>query len=144
MVINGQGRVSLAFTVGRGKTDGTLRREEAEYYAFLELKRAGIPAPCSMEIEAYENAGGWLIFCTVRKQECTYLRFDREDDFLDAVGAVGLADVTARGWRAPSGYIVRLQGPRAEVQILTARLREYGSAFEAPPAYEIHLDEQFV
>jgi len=136
-------RVGLAFTVERRKTGDSLMREDAEEYALQELRKAGIKAQ-GVIIEAFESQTGWLVFCTVdrEKEISLYIRFDSKDDFLDAVSVHGTDGVQLRGWEVKDYFTARVTGPKARVAEYITRMSEYGSPFEAPAVYAIHLEEQ--
>lgn len=134
-------RMGLAFTVQRSGTGNAFLQEDAEEYALQELEKAGISASRVM-IEAFENQGGWLVFCTVdlEKEITLYINFETPDDFLDAVSALGTEGIGLRGWET-GGYTVRVSGPRGRVASYITRLSEYGVPFEAPAGYALHLEE---
>jgi len=136
-------RVGLAFTVARAGEGKALRREDAEEYALRELKKAGV-SPANVQIEAFENQTGWLVFCTVEREAETgiYIFFENKDDFLDGVRAHGTGGLRFRGWEKNGGYTVRVSGPRGRVAGYAARMSEYGRPFEAPAGYARHLEEQ--
>ncbi len=143
MVICGADRVSVAFTLERSETGDTLCQEDAEYYALRELEREGLTAPGDVEIEAFENKTGWLIFCNVYpgKHVELYIHFESRDDFLDAIGSYGTCGVELRGWD-DGGYTVLVSGLRERVAAFVSCVSEYGLPFEAPSDYALHLDEQ--
>lgn len=141
MVICGADRVSVAFTLERSETGDTLCQEDAEYYALRELEREGLTVPGDVEIEAFENKTGWLIFCNVYREKQIYIHFENSDTFLDAVGAKGTDGVTLRGWEN-NGYTVLVSGAREDVAAFVSRVSEYGVPFEAPPDHALHLEEQ--
>jgi hypothetical protein len=136
-------RVGLAFTVERGRSESILLREDAEEYAMRELAKAGVEASGVM-IEAFECQAGWLIFCTAEFQRewTVYIRFDTADDFLDAVSVHGTDGIGLRGWRSNSGYIAEVTGMRDRAAAYITRMSEYGSPFDAPAGYAVHLEEQ--
>ena len=134
-------RDSVAFTVGRLETGGALRREDAEKYALKAFAEAGVAPPGAFEIEAFESEGGWLVFASPQRPHEIYIRFDTSDDFLDALRAHGLGGVYAQGWDT-GVFTVRLYGERGKVSVCAARLCEYGTPFEAPEGFALHLAEQ--
>lgn len=143
MVFLRQNRVGIAFTIDRDEAGESLRQEDAEILALRELAKAGIPEPNGVTIEAYENPSGWLVFCTVDPEAEIYIHFEHEDDFLDGINAHGTNGVKLRGWKT-GGYTVRVTGSRGRVSSFAARLSEYGHAFEAPPGYATHLEDQSI
>lgn len=143
MVFCAEDKVSIAFTLERREAGDTLCQEDAEYYALRELERQGLDVPGDVEIEAYENQSGWLIFCNVFREKpvALYIRFENRDDFLDAVGAYGAHGVDIQGWDA-YGYTVLVTGSRERVAAFVSGVSEYGIPFEAPAGHILHLGEQ--
>jgi len=135
-----QDRYGLAFTVEKKDSGDVFCREDAAAYARVELEKAGI-FPKEVTIEAYESQQGWLVFCTTKNASDVYIRFEKADDFLDAILAHGTGGSALRGWGEKEGYTVRVSGTRESVAGYISLLGEYGHPFEAPEGYARHLEE---
>ena len=126
--------------------DATLRREEARTRAMSEIKAAGIHAKNQIEIEAFENEDGWMIFASTSLREpegYVWMRFDSPDDFLDAYSLLAGLKLQHTGWTgAKDSFLLFLKGPVKALKTACTYLKEFAVPFDAPEKLALHLTEQ--
>lgn len=103
--------------------------------AFLE---AGISLDGNMEIEAYSNAEGILVFARVIPSCPIFCTFDRLENLLSAVSQVTYAPPNSKLLCLGDTYYLTLSGKARELAPL---FREFGEIESLPPDFVLHLEE---
>ena len=141
MVFSKENNISVAFTVKRNFPGDVLHKERAKKMALQKLLAEETASLEALEIEAFENEEGWLVFCRFEKAPLVevYMQFACKNDFLDGVRAVGLDDVSALGFSGEV-YVVCIKGSPEATALCCQKLDEFGK--KLPKKYAYHLIEQ--
>ena len=137
MTIQPIGSASMALYItpadleARGLTPAELTLEEALELTRTAFRQAGLALEGTVEIEAYPERRGVLVFAHVRPQSRTWFSFLRLADLAAAARALGPAPpADAALFWAEGRWWLSLDGAEEGA---AARLSEFGGA-EAPPA----------
>lgn len=134
-----------------GMTPESLTLEGALALAKQAFEEAGIATDGAIEIEAYPNVCGVLVFARVQPEEGGWYSFESLEDVLAAIGSLAghWPDATLTLWE--ERYWLRLEGggtgvqcrlcefgrPEAPGEYLQARMQEHGSVLIAGDAIAV-------
>ncbi|MCD7947152.1 MAG: adaptor protein MecA [Oscillospiraceae bacterium] len=144
MTIQPIGPGSIAFYISAAdlKTQGIvpqkLTTEKARTFARAALLDAGIPLDGAIEIEAYPEVSGVLIFASVKQQARSWFCFPDFEDLLRAAYAIDTPPQEAALFWFDDAYWLSLP---SEFERLTARLSEFGREQTQAPFLESSLAE---
>lgn len=138
----GSASVALYITAAdlkqRGMTPQSITLEEALRLARQAFEEAGITTDGAIEIEAYPNGCGVLVFARVQPGGGRWFSFDGLEEVLAAARAIGgpRPDAALTLWEGR--YWLRLEG---EDQRAACRLSEFGRPETPSPHFDARLAE---
>lgn len=149
MVFQKDNRLKVAIFVPKAEVTGaTLCREDACSLALREIEAAGLAPKEQMEIEAFENREGWMVFASallIDAEQMLWFRFASSDDFLDVYHAIATRNLTLAGWNVPGvGFVLSVRGSARQMQSACTYLKEFATPFDAPELLAHHLTEQAI
>ena len=144
MTIQPIGSASVALYItpadleARGLTPSELTLEEALELTRSAFRQAGLALEGTVEIEAYPERRGVLVFAHVRAPERTWFSFLRLADLAAAARALAPSPPEAALFWGEGRWWLALAG---EAEGAAARLSEFGRAEGAAPCLEARLAE---
>lgn len=122
----------------RGLTPAELTLEDALSLTRTAFRRAGLTLEGTVEIEAYPERRGVLVFAHVRPRRQTWFSFPRLADLAAAARTLAPAPPEAALFWGEGRWWLALAG---EAEEAAARLSEFGRAEGAAPCLEARLAE---
>lgn len=123
---------------GAGITSQNLDLDAASPIVTTALIEAGMMVDGSLEIEAYTNSEGVLVFARIIPSFPVFCSFDKLDNLLEAACQVGNPPPGTRLTYLDGIYFLTLNGAARE---LKSMLCEFGDIDEFPPDFDLYLKE---
>lgn len=123
-----------------------LERDDAMRLVLDELFSSGFSNLKAIEIEAFENSGGWLILAHADMSftlEERFFSFRSCDDFIDALRSYHLEGLEFRGWQTCGAYIASIAGEPKLVMLYSNFLLEYARRIDNDELLYMHLSEHY-